>query len=159
MTPLENNRERINEILLGKGSLKELKPFFPNREAILAYHAQRMAEIFPVDKKLAECECCGRRSAEFRLEFRWRGIYHTTGTVIGTIIGLLVAMGGQGMLPHRQIDFTTTHGLCSGCFNRMRQQKMLGQLAEKVCFIFILLAAIVLAMALLMTCALVFSRP
>jgi hypothetical protein len=159
MTPAENNQEKINQTILGEGSLKELKPFFPNREAILKYHAQRMVELFPPDRKIAECECCNRRSAELRVAFLWRGIFHTAGTVIGTIIGIAAVLGGHGILPSRRIDFTTTHGLCDGCFKQMRFQKMLGELGEKLCFIFIVLSAIVFAMVLVMTPVLLLSRP
>ena len=159
MTPTETNQEKINQILLVEGSLDELKPFFPNRETILKYHAQRMAELFPPDRKIAECECCKRRSSELRIAFLWRGIFHTAGTVVGTLIGIVAAMGGHGILPHRRIDFTTTHGLCDGCFKQIRLQKMLGELAEKLCFIFIVLSAIVFAMVLVMTPVLLLSRP
>lgn len=159
MTPLETNQEKIDQVVLGDGSLKELKPFFPNREAILKYHAQRMIQLFPPNRRVAECESCHRRSAELQIALRWRGIFHTARTVVGTIIGMTFILGGHGILPHRQIEFTTTHGLCGGCYKQMRLQKMLGELAEKVCFIAIILSAIVFLMGLTFTPVLLLSRP
>jgi len=157
MTPAEAHQERINRILLTEGSLQDLKPFFPSRKAIFVHYAQCMAQMFPTDTILAECEGCHRRSSEFRVALLWRGIYHTAGTVVGTVIGILAVMGGHGILPHRRIDFTTTHGLCGDCFKQIRRRKMLGELAEKLCFVFILLGAIFFPIVLVMTPVLLFS--
>lgn len=159
MPSVEINEEKVDQILLREGSLKELRQFFPNREAILKYHAQRMAEFFPPDRKVADCECCNRRSAELRIAFLWRGIFHTAGTVVGTIIGIAAALGGHGILPYRRIDFTTTHGLCGDCFKQISRQKMSGELAEKLCFILVFLSAVVFVPVLMMTPVLLSSRP
>ena len=159
MASTATSEEKIKQILFSEVSLQELKPFFPNREAILACHAKSMAEFFTADRRLAECECCNRRSAEFRVVFHWRGIYHTAKTVIGTIIGIIAIMIGHGILPYRQINFSTTHGFCNDCFKQIRRQQMLGELTEKLCFILIILSAIVLVPVLVITPVLLFSRP
>jgi hypothetical protein len=153
------DQEKIDRILLGDCSLKELQPFFPDREAALKYHAQRMTELFLPDRRIGDCECCGRRHSELRVSFSWRGIYHTARTVLGTVVGLVFLVGGHAFLPHRQINFTTTHGLCNDCFARMRRDNVFGQLLEKLCFTLIILSAIVLVLAVVMTTVLFLPRP
>src|SRR5262245_7306836 len=94
MTPNESTRDQIDRVLLGTGELHLLKPFFPDRESILAYHAQRMSELFPASKVVSACESCNQRPVDARVEVHWRGIYHTAGTSISVVIAMLVAMGG-----------------------------------------------------------------
>jgi hypothetical protein len=157
--PTGTNQESVDRILLREGSLKELKPFFGNREEILAYHARRMSEIFSADRKVTDCESCNRRSAETGAAFLWRGIYHTAGTVVGTIIGIATAMGGHGILPHRRIDFVTTHGFCSECFRKIRRQRVLAAIGEKFCFIVTIISVIVFVPVLVFTPVFLYPKP
>ena len=159
MTPTEMRQEKVDQILLREGSLQELKPFFPSREAILKCHAQRMAEIFPPDKKTNECECCQRCSAEFRVTFIWRGIYHTAETVFVMLIGIVTALGGHGIFPHHQVDFVTSHGLCGDCFKQIRRRRVLGKLVEKFCLVLIVISAIVFVPMLCFAPVLPFLKP
>ena len=150
MTPAEINQERRDQILLGAGSLQELKPFFPNREAILNYHAQRMAELFPPDTKTDECVCCHLHSVELRVVFGWRGIYHTTETAIASTVGTAVAIAithhlFHFLMPSRQVNFSTTHGLCGDCFKQIRRRRMFTPLIKQLCLALIVIAAVIFA--------------
>ena len=159
MEPTGTNQENIDRILPREASLKGLKPFFRNREEILAYHARRMSEILSADRRVTDCECCNRCSAETRAAFLWCGIYHTAGTVVGTIIGIATAMGGHGMLPHRRIDFATTHGFCNDCFRKLRRRRVLAALGEKFCFILTIISVIVFVPLLVFTPVFLYPKP
>jgi hypothetical protein len=146
---LEANQERVDQIILGEGSLDELKPFLPDRESRLVYYSERISELIPTNIPKAECESCHCHSAERRVVFRWRGVYHTAGTAVATIIGLLMAMSGHGVLVHRRIDFETTHGLCGVCLKQMRLRTVGVYVVEKLCFILLILSLLVFVPMLL----------
>jgi hypothetical protein len=148
MTPTEINQEKVNKILLGEGSLQELKPFFPNREAILNYHAQRLAELFPPNKNTNECECCHRHSAELQAVFEWRGIYHTTETAIVSTVGMALAIAithhlFHFLMPSKHIDFSTTHGFCGDCFEQIRRRRMFAPLVKQLGLALIVISAVI----------------
>ena len=162
MIPEEINQEKITRILLGQGSLQELKPFFPNQEAILNYHAQRMAELFPPNKNTNECEWCHRHSVELQGVFAWRGIYHTTETAIISSVGIAMAMAISHhffhfLLPSKHIAFSTTHGLCGNCYEQMRHRKMFASLVKQLCLALIVTSAVVFSSVIVF--ALLFLLP
>jgi hypothetical protein len=138
----EANREHVDSILMSGAPLQELATLFPNREVLLSYHAQRMMEIFPPGRIVAQCECCNQRATEKLVSFQWRGIYHTAGTSISVAVGMLMAMGGgHGFMSYRQLKFVTSHGLCKPCYRRTLLKKFLADLVDKICFVFLLLSA------------------
>lgn len=164
MTPEESNLKKVDQILLGDGSLQELKPFFPNREAILNYHAQRMAELFPPDRKTNECECCHRRSTELQAAFEWRGVYHSAETAVVTTIGIAVAIAithhfFHFLMPSKHIDFSTTHSLCGDCFKQIRRRRMFATLVKQFCLALIVIAAMIFASVIVFAVLFLIPQP
>jgi hypothetical protein len=144
MKPTDATAEQVENAFASATSLRELVCFFSDRETLLSRYAQYISGIFPADRKVSGCECCRRHSDELTVQFHWRGIYHTAGTFLTTVVGILAAMGGHGILAHRHIDFTTTHGLCNRCYRQIRIRKVVGQALEKLCFALIIVSIIIL---------------
>lgn len=164
MTPEKFNLEKINQMLLGESSLQELKPYFPNQEAILKYHAQQMVEHFPQDKSMDECECCHRHSAELQAVLEWRGIYHTTGTAAINLVGIALAMAithhlFRFLMPEKQICFSTTHGFCCRCFNQMCRRRMLSFLLKQLSLVWIVISALIFAAVIVFTIIVIIPQP
>lgn len=164
MIPVEFDQEKVNQILLGEGSLRKLKPFFPNQEAILNYHAQRMAELFPPNKNTNECECCHRHSVEFQSVFEWRGIYHTTGTAIISTLGIAVAMAISHhlfhfLMPSKQVSFSTAHGLCGNCFEQIKRRRIFVSLVKQLCLVFIITSALIFTSVIVFTLLFLLPQP
>lgn len=164
MIPEEINQEKVNQILLSEGSLQELKPFFPNQEAILNYHAQRMAEFFPPNKNVNECDCCHRHSVELQCVFEWRGIYHTTKTTIISTVGIAVAIAithhlFHFLMPSKQIGFSTAHGLCGNCFEQIRRRRMVASLIKQLCLVLIVISALIFTAVIVFTILFLIPQP
>jgi hypothetical protein len=164
MIPKEFNQEKVNQILLREGSLRELKPFFPNQEAILNYHAQRMTELFPPNKNTSECEYCHRHSVELQGVFEWRGIYHTTDTAIISTVGIAVAIAISHhlfhfLMPSKQVSFSTTHGLCGNCFEQMKRRRMFASIIKQLCLTFIVISAVIFTSVIVFTVYFLLPQP
>jgi len=149
MNPADAKRE-IDQVLFGERPLNDLKPFFPDSEAIFNYYAQRMAESFPTDKTVTQCECCQRHSAELRAVFEWRGVYVNAGKAIAGTIGTILAIlfthhVFHFLMPSKHIDFFTTHGFCSNCFTQIKERRIVANLAKQIFLGVIFLAAVILA--------------
>ena len=109
-----------------------------------------MAELLPPDTKTDECVCCHLRSVELRVVFGWRGIYHTTETAIASTVGTAVAVAithhlFHFLMPSRQVNFSTTHGLCGDCFKQIRRRRMFTPLIKQLCLALIVIAAVIFA--------------
>ena len=164
MLPKESNQEKINQILLGEGSLRELKPFFPNQESVLNYYAQRMAELFPPNKNTNECESCHQHSVKLQSVFEWRGIYHTAETAITSTVGIAVAMTVSHhlfhfLMPSKHINFSTTHGLCGNCFEQMKRRKLFASFVKQLCLVLIAIAAMIFASVIVFTIVFLVPKP
>ena len=164
MTREEFNQKKVNQILLGAGPLEELEPFFPNREAILNYHAQRMAELFPPDKEMDACECCHRHSAELRAEFEWRGVYNTAETAVVSTIGIAVAIAithhlFHFLMPSKHNDFSTTHSLCGNCFKQIRHRRVFATAIKQFCLALIVMAAVIFTAVIVFTVLFLIPQP
>ena len=164
MTPEVINQNKVNQILLGVGSLQELRPFFPNREAILNYYAQRMTELFPSDKKTGACEYCQRHSAELQTVFEWRGIYHTADTAIVSSVGIALAIGVTHhffhlLMPSKQIVFSTTHGFCFNCFEQIKRRRFVAFLVKQLCLGLIGISVVIFVSVIVFTILFLFPSP
>ena len=130
----------------------------------MKYHAQRMAELFPSDKTVNECECCHRHSTELRTVFEWRGYYSTTGTTIASMIGTAMAIAllhhvFHSLMPSKRIDFSTTHSLCDDCFAQLKKHDLVAKLVKQLCLTLIVLAAVILASVVVFAVLFVFPQP
>jgi hypothetical protein len=123
-------------------------------------HANRMSAIYSRDRVVPECECCGKRPVQKRIELKWRGIFHDTGTALSTAIALLVATGGgHGIASYRRIEFSTSHGFCKGCLNQVRIKKIVSELLEKLYFVILLLSAMWFGGMVVFGAVILFSKP
>jgi hypothetical protein len=164
MTSEEIDQEKVNQILLGDGSLEDLKPFFPNQEAILNFHAQRMAELFPPNTKKDECESCHRHSAEFQTQFEWRGLYTTVKIAFAGMIGTAVATAFTHhlfhfLMPAKQIEFSTTHSFCGNCFKQIRRRRMFAFFVNQLCLALVVIAAVIFTAVIIFTIFFLFPQP
>lgn len=159
MTALDGDRARLDQLILGEGPLDDLKPFLPDRKSRIIYYSERVPQLIATNRATTQCECCKQRAVEENVLFHWRAIYHTAGTFIATLIGILMAMGGHGVLPHKRVDFETTHGLCRTCLKQISQRKLLAQLVEKLCFIVLILSLLVFVPMLIFAPVILFSGP
>jgi hypothetical protein len=113
------------------------------KELELSTHARRMAEEFPVSRKLGRCECCGKENI-VPVKLEWRAVYHTSDTLLSTGIGLLLALGGHGLVKHKQLSFLTYHAFCSECFARIRLKKFVGEIVNHANFVLLLVSGSIL---------------
>jgi hypothetical protein len=155
--------EKIDQILFGTGSLNELKPFFPNQEAVLNFYARRMAESFPPHKEATECACCQRHSSELQAAFVWRGAYHTKETTIVSVIGLaaiaIVHHLFSFLMPEKHIIFSTTHSLCNNCFRQVLRRKMFAALLKQLCLVLVVLSTLIFAAVIVYTILFLLPQP
>jgi hypothetical protein len=164
MIPDKNNQKNIDRVFFGEGSLQDLRPFFPDSEAIFNYYAQRMAESFPSDKTVVQCECCQRHPAELRAEFEWRGVYVSARTGIVSAIGTTLTVifmhhVFQFLMPSKHIDFSTTHGFCSTCFAQIKRRRVAANLVKQLCLGVIVLAAMILASVVVFAVLFIAAQP
>lgn len=160
----EFDQEKIDQILLGDGSLRELRAFFPNSTAIYKHHARRMAELFPAGRTVRECECCHRHSAELWAVFDWHGVYFTAGTAVASAIGTALTITLMHhvfhfLMPSKQIEFSTSHGFCKTCFAQIERRKNIANVVKQLCLGLIVLAAMILASVVVFAALFLFPKP
>jgi hypothetical protein len=150
------------EALLRTGTpLSEFKPLFPDWESVLKFHSNRMIELHPGQKQepATVCAGCGKAVPLEVVEFKWSAIYHTGWTVIGTVIGSLMALGIAGVMPYKFMRFATRHSLCIECYRRAEKGGNTDVFLRHLFFALILIGLLAGSMGLLFGTLLLFNNP
>jgi hypothetical protein len=130
----------------------------------IVHHAKQMAELFPPDKMVNECECCRRHSVELRAVFEWRGTFHTAETALTSTIGMVMTMAlflhvFHFLMPSKQVDFSTMHGFCEDCFAQIKKRNRVAGFVKQLCLALIVLAAMIVATVIVFVVVFAFSEP
>ncbi len=141
--------------------LEQFKPLFPDWRAVLAFHAKRLSNIHsgPTRSGNSKCEGCGEEASLEVVELRWIAFYHTGWTVLGTVVGAVMALGVGGVMPSKVMQFSTRHLLCLGCFKRAYKGGFTDVFLRHLYFALILIGLIAGSMGLLFGSLFLFNKP
>jgi len=138
-TLTQARHDEFDHLLRGPTPLGKLKSFGLDLPSALALHADFASREFSAPCLASACEGCGQHQSESTVSFSWKGIFGTAGTVVSTLVGLLVALGGHGFTVHQVIEFQTHHALCRGCHRRARWMRHVGEWMEHLTFLLLLI--------------------